>query len=104
MTTEPLLGPNIPPPRGGFDTLQTRIRIRRRRSAGIVASLVLILAVAGLILPPDSAEQPPDILVQGGAAIQWPSSQPDVRIFLVARPFDRQSTTPERTPNSNADS
>jgi hypothetical protein len=84
MTSNALLGPALSPPPGGLDGLRRLIRRRQRRAAGLTLTIAMLMAVPMLLVPPDPLS-PPEIAVDGGAALEWPSSEPDVRIFLVAR-------------------
>lgn len=92
MTTNTFLGPLVDPPPGGLDALRSGIRRRRRHAAGAVLAIALLAAIPMVLVPPDRPS-PPGIVIDGGAALEWPSSDPDVRIFLVAR-LDRPGSMP----------
>ena len=95
---EPLLK-SLDPPAGGLEALRNRIRRRQQRRGAITA-----LAVAGLALGwfgttdreidqgfaqnhpyTRLAQAVPEepVRIIGGVAVEWPSSHPKTRIYLV---------------------
>ncbi len=85
MTPHALLGPSLPAPAGGLQALNSRIR-RQQRARFVRTGLALLVLTPLLFGPlkPPSAIDSPGIVVDEGAALEWPASTPDTRIFLIA--------------------
>jgi hypothetical protein len=97
---EPILK-QLDPPTGGLEGLRGRIRRRQHRQTAITALAVAGLALGwfgsiekapeqGLVLAENhpytrlaQAEPAEPVRIIGGAAIEWPSTQPKTRIYLV---------------------
>jgi hypothetical protein len=103
MTSNALLGPAVPPPIGGLDDLKSRIRRRRRRRAGVISLAALVVAVPLFVQRPEMPhmQSPADVSIDGGAAVEWPSSEPDVRIYLVAQLEASDSASRSSDPSPN---
>jgi hypothetical protein len=86
MNTTPLLGAPLPPPARGFERLSSRILERRRKARTVALGLAVVMSIPFFFVRPDPSPStnPRGISVSDGAALEWPSSRPDVRIFLIA--------------------
>lgn len=87
MNSTPMLGSPLPPPAGGFERLRSRILERRRRARALTLCIAVAMSIPFFIVRPDPpmSKNPTEISVANGAALEWPSSKPDVRIFLIAQ-------------------
>ena len=95
MTPHALLGPSLPAPAGGLQALNSRIRKRQRaRFIGTGLALLVLTPLLFEPLKPPSAIDSPGIVIDEGAALAWPASTPDTRIFLVAHAGEPVQTFP----------